>query len=461
MSATVDQTAGKARSQVWVAQAFLLSLLIPFFLPVGSLLLMPHRILLLVVFVPFFSMLFVQRRAGPVLAPDWLFFGAALWSGLALAANHPITSVIEPFGIHVVEFFGAYLLARVSIRSSADFRRMARTFFLILLVLVPFAVVESVTQRPVLLNLLPGSTIAPVDAGMRLGLRRAQTVFAHPILFGVFVSTGFGVFWYALRPRWMRFFAAPMVVVGTFMSLSAGALLSLVSQSLFIGWELVLRTLRKRWTIFALLAVFGYIMIDVLSNRTPFHVLVTYGTFYQGSAYARINIWNHGIENVWANPIFGLGLRDWARPVWMGDSVDNFWLLNTMRYGLPTILMIFAALFTILRRVALVEHTDLGDRHAQAAYLTVFGGLFIAGCTVHYWHAMLAFVMFIYGSGLWSISGGAVSEDDEDSGGTDPPPETRRLSRYTRQLASGGPIAGPRTRGSVARSAQAASRSAR
>ena len=44
------------------------------------------------------------------------------------------------------------------------------------------------------------------------------------------------------------------------------------------------------------------------------------------------------------HPVFGIGLNDWTRPWWRAKmaSFDNFWLLQAMRFGLPT--LIFLAL---------------------------------------------------------------------------------------------------------------------
>ena len=53
---------------VWAGQLFLLSLIVPVYLPVGDLLLMPHGIVILILFIPFFFQLFVRGGAGPVLA---------------------------------------------------------------------------------------------------------------------------------------------------------------------------------------------------------------------------------------------------------------------------------------------------------------------------------------------------------------------------------------------------------
>jgi len=196
---------------------------------------------------------------------------------------------------------------------------------------------------------------------------------------------------------------------------------------------------RRRWTLFTILSIIAYIGIDLLSTKSPFHVLVKYASFSTGSAYNRILIWQFGTENIWNNPIFGIGMHDWERPAWMVPSVDNFWLLLGMRYGFPAIAMILVGLFLLLRQVSRAELTSPEDRAARAGYLVVFGGLFVAGGTVHYWHAMMAFVLFIYGTGVWTITGGAAREPDTDAVEQTPDPAR---SRYTRQVGVGVPIGG-------------------
>ncbi|MFV2003458.1 MAG: O-antigen ligase family protein, partial [Paracoccaceae bacterium] len=229
-------------------------------------------------------------------------------------------------------------------------------------------------------------------------------------------------------------------------SLSTGALLALVSQLVFIGWEMTTRRIARRWTIFAALAVLGYFTIDLLSNRTPFHVLVSYASFNSASAYNRILIWQFGTENVWANPIFGLGLGDWARPSWMSPSVDNFWLLTAMRYGLPTIISFVLALVLILRRVSLAPLTTPLERACRAGYLVAFGGVVLAGSTVHYWQAIAAFMLFFFGAGVWMINGGAPPEDDDPTPDQVEPPAAGRYARAAPKRASAMPAQPERRR---------------
>lgn len=389
---------------------FLISLLVPVIIYAGPLRLQPHRLFLLTLFVPLLAAL-VSGRGGRLVAPDYLVIGAAIWSALAFFASAPGAEAIEPVGIYMVEFLGAYLLGRLAIRSAEEFRSFVRFFFLIILALLPFAAAEAVLHRAVLLELIPFS-YGPANIEGRLGLRRAQTLFAHPILFGAFVSTGLGLCWYALAPsagvvgRALR--AAP-VGLATFFSLSAGALVALMVQSVLIGWDLVSRGMAGRWKIFGWGVAAAYVTVDALSNRTPFHILTDY-TFSKWTGYYRIHVFNWGMENIKSNPLFGLGVNiyKWERASWMGDSIDNFWLLTAMQFGLPAFLMLALAIFLIVRGTTKAALADPVDRACRTGYLISLAGLIVAGGTVHYWHAMLAFFMFILGSGMWLITGGVA-----------------------------------------------------
>ena len=384
---------------------FLVSLLIPMVVYLGPFRLLPHRIFLLIAFVPLLTRL-LSGRAGRMILPDYLIAGSTVWAALAILASQPGPSALEPIGIHFVEFLGAYLVGRVAIRSADEFRRFVRTLFGLILLLIPFAALESFTHRAILQQLIPFSFGNGVEAGgPRWGLRRAQTVFAHPILYGTFVSSGLGLCWYALKPAAAlakRVGTAVTVFVATFFSLSSGAIVSFVVQSACIGWDIFFRnTLRNHWKIFLWCIAALYVLLDMASNRSPFHLLVDYATFSSSTAYYRIVIWRWGIDNVWAHPIFGLGLKisDWNRASWMGGSIDNFWLMIAMQYGIPAFLMMAGAIILIMYRMGKMTLADPIDRACRTGYLVSLSGMIVAGGTVHYWQTMLAFFMFLVGIG--------------------------------------------------------------
>lgn len=392
---------------------FIASLLLPMQLRMGSLLLPPYRMTLLLLFIPL-AIRLLSGKAGKMHAADHLMLGSGIWAVVALFVNHPFGEIIESAGLYMVEFYGAYLLGRVGVRSAEDFQRLARAMFVITLILLPFAAVESITRRPVLLDLIPNSLRA-VDAGIRFNLRRAQTVFAHPIHYGAFTSICFGLAWYALDGRksflgrWPKAFVAAL---STFFSLSTGALMAVMVQGVLILYEKIMAASPRRWTIFGWGAVAGYILLDMVTQKSPFHTIVHRMTFSTGSSYNRILIWQYGTENVANNPIFGLGLREWERPSWMSASADNFWLLTAMKFGLPSFIMFALALVLMIRWISRADLPDESSRLCRAGWLTAVGGIILAGGTVHYWGNIFSFIIMVFGAGAWMIApppGGAAA----------------------------------------------------
>ena len=91
------------------------------------------------------------------------------------------------------------------------------------------------------------------------------------------------------------------------LSLSSGPLLSIILQLGVNAWNHILRNTQQRWWGFVGLFVLAYIMIDLLSNRTPTKVFMSYATFSAHTAYWRGLIFEYGMQNVWAHPLFGIG----------------------------------------------------------------------------------------------------------------------------------------------------------
>ena len=78
---------------------FLLSVLAPISFSIGSVLLNPYRVVLLLAFFPTF-LRWINRKAGPILLPDVLLLCFALWASMTFAIAHGVTEAIEPSGAH-------------------------------------------------------------------------------------------------------------------------------------------------------------------------------------------------------------------------------------------------------------------------------------------------------------------------------------------------------------------------
>lgn len=390
---------------------YLLSVVIPISFNAGPLAMTNLRLLLLVVTVPLLVQLF-SGKFGKVYATDWLFVLFILWTGAALWANNP-DKVVQNVGSTGIEFLGGYAVGRAYIRTPGQFYALSKWLIVLVLCTTPFSILEAMNGRPLIvewIRKIPGiSSVAPVYIEGRMGLERVQSVFAHPIHYGLFCSVAFSMTFVALQDKMSvvtRFILSGLIVFSGFLALSSGALLAMVLQFGLIAWFLMFEKIHWRWWLLVGLFAFAYVVIDVLSNRTPIRVFMSYATFSAHNAYWRGIIFEWGMKNVWANPIFGLGLRDWVRPSFMySGSMDNFWLVIAVRYGIPGwILLVSGYVFVIYKVMRRQFDNDRTLLLIRRAWVFTFLGLTFTLCTVHVWTNIYSFVFFMFASGMWLIA---------------------------------------------------------
>jgi hypothetical protein len=393
-----------------VVALFFLGMMLPTSVSVnlGGLRLSVYRVVLLVMFVPMLVTLLSGKR-GRITIFDGLAIGHAAWALLALIAWGGVAQGIESGGIYIVEFFGAYLVGRLYIRSHDDFAALSRFFVVIVCLMLLFTVPEALTSVHILhdgIAAATGGAPAPFIE-QRMGLERTFGPFDHPILYGVFSASAFSMAYFVVAEErltnWTGMAKVAGVALATFMSASGGPYVVLMMQGFVAIWQRVLGKIEGRWKmLFALFAAI-YLAIDLFSNRTPFHVFVTYFTFSTTSAYNRILIFEYGMAEVWRHPIFGIGLGDWVRPVWMSDSMDNFWLLIAVRYGIPAWLMLVALMLGLLWAAAHRKGLPESWRRARHAWAFTLFGITVAAATVHLWNALFVLFIFLIGAGAWLV----------------------------------------------------------
>lgn len=404
-----------------VVTAFLISLFIPLIFSVGGLALDASRVVILLCLLPVTG-LFLSGRGGQMRAEDMLLFAYVGWISIAFFVYGGFGQ-IEFIGISIAEMITPYLLARCFIRTEAQYTAMIRLVVAIIAVMACAAAVESVTGFRVFNRIFDviGQTHSGIGASyeQRLGLTRAGTVFQHPILYGVAMSLFFAIAIHTPRAADPKKTGGARngIIVGaaTFFSLSTGAWLSLIVQIGLLMWDRIFIAFKARWKTFMWLAAAGYVTIDLLSNRTPFEVFVSYATLNSGTGYMRILIFIYGMDNVWANPIFGLGLGNWVRPGWMhASSVDNFWLLQAMRTGIPAFLLIALTYGLVLYRLARRRMPNERLRLQRNAYVYGLAGVALALCTVHVWGPVLYLLVFMLGAASWMHTLPDTSDQDPE-----------------------------------------------
>jgi hypothetical protein len=403
----------------WQVKLYLFCVAIPIWFNAGPLLMSSLRLYLMIMIIPVLIRL-LMGAYGKLIVTDWLFIAHTAWMIVALGVKSP-EAVVGQVGSVGMEFLGGYAIGRAYVRTPEVFLALCRALALIVLCLVPFAVYEARTGRPLIVEWITRlpvvHSVGIVSIDQRLGLERVQGPFAHPIHFGLFCSVAFSLTFVALKGvvgNTRRWVTATIVATTGFLGLSSGAWLAIILQIALIAWATVFDRLRWRWWLLVGLFALAYVVIDIFSDRTPIRVFMSYATFSAHNAYWRGIIFEWGIANVLgsaekgipASPLFGLGMGDWVRPHFMfSGSMDNFWLVMTVRYGIPGFLFLAIGYALAIARVMRRDFTaDQVLAQIRRAWVFTFLGLTFTLCTVHVWGSVYSLVFFMFGAGIWLIT---------------------------------------------------------
>jgi hypothetical protein len=363
------------------------------------------RAVILFYFFPAVQLVFSGRRGKRVLA-DHLFPLWGVWVAIATAINHNEDKALQFGGAYFLESFGAYALGRAYINDIRRFVSFAKVLLLIVGLLLVYNLYESLTGHHALHELAAkvfggGITKTP---NPRWGLARAFGPFPHPILNGVFCGSAVGMSWFLSardhKVRGMQVFRTLRATASAFFSLSSGAVAMLGVQYLIICWTRMTHTVKGRWRLLIAINAFMYVCIGFASNRPPHRVLLYYLTFSPTTAYNRMIIWEEGLLSVVKHPLFGIGEHEWNHPHWMSNSMDAFWLVVFVQYGIPAGLCLTIGAFNIARPVGRAIQGWTPEDLVRRAWITSFAGLAVAGTTVHFWGQAFVWLCFFLGAGV-------------------------------------------------------------
>jgi hypothetical protein len=314
----------------------------------GGVMLSPYRLLL----IPTFFYLLRSALKGDFRFawPDLPIAFACAWITLAsYMTSNSIQDTLVQGGAHLMDIGLPYFVARFAIRTPRDFRS-----FLILVapgvgIMGAVVFLEAILGRHIIQPLLALITGNPNRLGIefRMGLMRGAASFPHPILAGISLASFLTLYLMSGIRGWPRTVGAIGAVGGIF-SMSSAAMLGLVAGTALLAYDfLVQRISNLSWRLFLFALSILYVVVELTSSSGFFNLLVRYASLNTVSAYNRVLIWRYGTENVARSPWFGIGYDDWDRPQWMqwqnSFSVDHFWLLQAMRFGLPTSIMLILA----------------------------------------------------------------------------------------------------------------------
>ncbi|QIG51816.1 hypothetical protein G5V57_31375 [Nordella sp. HKS 07] len=402
-----DELPGEKKGLPWPVLLFLVTLVVPWILPIGPLRLSAYRIVLVVMVLPCLFM-WLTGKVGRIRLTDIVVLSFCVWVFLSLIMVNGLSSSIEPSGIMFIETFGSYLLARCYIRGPDDFYNTVRALFLTNLFLFPFSLIEFVLGYNILHDMfsaiLPTFNYPPMAA--RLGLSRVQSVFDHPILFGIFTGSTLALVHLVLGHGdniARRFTRTAIVGTLAMMSLSGGPIQALAAQVFIIAWDSALKFLKSRWQIFLSLLALATIATEILAKRSLLEIMIATFTFDPLSYWFRRLIWSYGWASVLNHPFFGVGLERWERPDWMPPSIDNIWLYYAVHHGLPAAGLLLLAVAFAIWAACSAKALDSRLCAYRMGFIATLMAFFLTGWTVHYWGAAHCLFLFLMGSGAWML----------------------------------------------------------
>ncbi len=372
----------------------------------GDMRLPPHRIALLIL-VPWALIRMASRSDIRIRAFDVLFILFGLWTVWAYRLHDPDGGFVYGGSI-ALECVGAYLVPRAWIRDVDTLRSTLKVMMWAIVVAALIALPETLGGKIFTHDLMAQLTgyIHPTGVEMRAGsLTRAYSVFDHPIHYGTFCAGLFAIFWFAEKRSMNRGLRSAVIGGATLLGISSAPLLCIFLQSGMLAWEYATRGLKQRTPFTVVILIGLYIGVTLVSNRSPMNLVATGMTFDAWTGFYRLQIWENGLNNVWANPMFGIGLGEWERPSWMvSPTVDAFWLVIAMRTGIPAFLMVAAAILLLGRNAVVrsISSRDVDVRRLATGWMMSLIALCLIASTVHFWNVLSSFFFFFLGLGGWA-----------------------------------------------------------
>lgn len=381
--------------------AYILVYLLPIELSfyIGSLFMTPTRVFFLITTIPLIVIFF--NREKPMII-DWLLAAYVMWVVLAYLVKRGGGGV-EAAGQSFLQLTAPYLLARIFFKDSAQVARYVIVMCISITVLGLLAIPESlfyVRYLHTIPQMLTGISYE-MQSDVRLGLLRAASTFENPILFGLYCATFFSLLWYSTSSVGTRTVLTLGVLVATGLSLSSAPMLLILVQFFLIVAERASRKIKSRVPLILVAVSASVIFIETFSNRGVAKLIASNLTFNPSTGYYRLLQWEHSIDDVRSNPLFGINFENWTRPFWMTDSVDNNWLFLAMDSGIPAVALICSLLlslsYKIYRRRKTVRDPIL--KSLMLGWIICISALFLGAWTVTLFGKMLPAQFFLIGLG--------------------------------------------------------------
>ena len=396
ISTDTSQEVGVSRDTKWVIALFFVVLFIPGAAYIG-IKMTPYRLYLMAMAIPMLQ----RALKDPTLrisAVDVLMLAALAWQAFAILVRNGTEQLVFAFA-QLGEFYLAYLLGRVYIRSAADFRFFFRCFLLALVVYLPFALAELAHKR--ILRDLWGLVLTqpglPGAARVRFGLARVMGPFETFLVFGAYCAVGFSIVLYTFADRFPRnVIYAGFVAFMAATAISTSSLLTMFVQSTMIAYAILFKWLKHKW-IFALILA----MVPLFFARTIIEFVITEVTYSQYTGESRTLHFVYGIREIIRHPIFGVGMGGWDNPYWLSEKTDNYWLGLALGRGAISFLLVVLTFGTHFLKITMADGLSDNERLIRTGYLISMTSVMVSFFYNSFFNASFVFFMMYISGAAW------------------------------------------------------------
>lgn len=322
----------------------------------------PYRVLLLVYLILGFQNLIQEKYQ----LKELYLLIFLLLASISLLVNHG-TSGIQSSIILFLETFICYFIGKQVTKNNGKLglRWLLGAFLVGYLIMVPLAIIESQNGyriTHVIASKLAGTWTEPYlgDSYIRYGLYRSSVIFSHPILYSI-IAALFFLLSIRLFPKVkQRVYSYIAYLTALITAVTSAGILMVCVQFGLIIIERLRRLIPNIYNYVISLGVIIIILLELFSTRGAIKVVMTIIALNPYTAWARYNQWTEAWDDVAENWYLGIGFNDWSRPFWMPDSIDSYWLLMFLRFGLiaTSFLILFWFATTRDLYVAYRKHND-------------------------------------------------------------------------------------------------------
>jgi hypothetical protein len=390
----------------------------------------PGRMAIVLLIIPALATFFQSQRR--IITADLFACALSIWIVLATTAGQG--GLNSSAGAVVLEFFGAYIIARAYFFGPVALKKLVGVFEVVIVALVLIGTVDTISGRNIVYDTVSqifgsGAHFVPQ---YRFGIVRSLSTFQHSILFGAFCSVMTAIFLYAENGL-RRVFFVGFSFLGTLLSIASAALSAFMIVAISYCYDRLLGNYSWRWKACWLCVATLFAMLSILSEN-PVKWVILHMTLDPDSGYTRLIIWDSAFQVIPQSPLIGFGFNEIDMDV-IDHTIDCVWLVTMLRFGIPALILLFLVNVAALpRSTATFKIEDPFMENMRMGFLMMLTCFMLIGFTVHFWLNLWEFWGFCIGASAsvkeYYVRGASAARYSQSRSHTLSTAHTLRQSRF-------------------------------